>query len=161
MQKLSFATLREANTLRVLCFKNAKGEIAHPGGVDDWALSKWSNAVTGELGEAANMIKKIERGDYDLDDEIVDDKTGAKITVRAALAKELADVVCYLDLLAYRARIDLGEATVAKFNEISRRVDASIYIRVAGGEYRIADDRYVDTGRSGDSTAFAFVGGDK
>lgn len=118
---LRFDTLRAANIARLPLFKNKRGELAHapvpgqPPGFD-WTLSQWSNAACGELGEAANLIKKIERGDISLEE------------ARPELAKELADVICYMDLLAHRAGVDLGEAVRSKFNEISDRVKAPIYI---------------------------------
>lgn len=114
---LSFDTLRAANMARLPLFKNRRGEPAHsePDG-SDWALSAWCNAVTGELGEAANLIKKIERGDFTLDE------------ARGDLAKELADVATYLDILAFRAGVDLGRATVAKWNEVSERVGCGLRI---------------------------------
>lgn len=68
-------------------------------------------AVTGEVGEAANIIKKIRRGDMTLDE------------ARLSLANELADAATYLDILAYRAGINLGKAIESKWNETSRRVD--------------------------------------
>jgi hypothetical protein len=66
---LTFRTLRDANKARLPQFKNRRGEPAHsePDG-SDWKLSAWCNAVTGELGELANLIKKIERGDMTLDE---------------------------------------------------------------------------------------------
>jgi NTP pyrophosphatase (non-canonical NTP hydrolase) len=116
---LTFDALREANLARLPQFKNARGEPAHsePDG-SDWSLSAWSNAVLGELGEAANLIKKIERGDLTLDE------------ARPALAKEFADVATYLDILAYRAGVDLGDATVAKWNEVSARVGCALRLPV-------------------------------
>lgn len=112
---LSFETLREANKLRLPTFKNAKGEPAHAkADGSDWKLSAWSNAVLGELGEAANIIKKIERGDMSLEE------------ARPALAEEFADVVTYLDLLATQAGIFLGVATYNKFNKVSKRVKSPI-----------------------------------
>jgi len=114
---LSFRTLREANKQRLPQFKNRKGEPAHSkADGSDWALSAWSNAVCGELGEAANLIKKIERGDMTLDE------------ARQELADELADVATYLDILAFRAGIDLGEAVKHKFNRVSKRVGANVRI---------------------------------
>lgn len=115
---LSFDQLRAANVARLPIFKNAQGETAHaaPDG-SDWKLSAWSNAVCGELGEAANIIKKMERGDF----------RGAHFeTARHKLALELADVATYLDLLAFRAGIDLGAAIRIKFNEVSERVGCNI-----------------------------------
>jgi NTP pyrophosphatase (non-canonical NTP hydrolase) len=113
--KLTFDALRTANKARLPLFKNAKGELAHsqPDG-SDWCLAQWSNAVLGELGEAANLIKKVDRGDFTLDE------------TRESIGKELADVQTYLDILAFRCGIDLGEATISKFNEVSDRVGVNI-----------------------------------
>ena len=121
---LTFNGLREANTMRLPQFKNGKGQPAHsePDG-SDWLLSQWCNAVCGELGEAANIIKKIERGDFTLEEK------------RGDLAKELADVVTYLDILAKVAGIDLGKATMDKFNEISHRVGSNVRLDETGGHY--------------------------
>ncbi len=110
---LTFNTLRAANVQRrseVPRFRNK-----------DWKLSGWTNAILGELGEAANIIKKVERGDFPL------------AVVRQKLADELADVQCYLDILAAEADIDLGEATITKWNEISKREGANIYL--AAGDW--------------------------
>lgn len=117
MINLTFQELREANIARLPQFKNRKGEPAHSESDGrDWKLSAWSNAVCGELGEAANIIKKIERGDFTLEE------------VRNELADELADVVTYLDILAMRAGIDLGKAVINKFNEVSYRVQADVFL---------------------------------
>lgn len=122
---LSFATLRQANTLRLPQFKNSKGEPAHtePDG-SDWSPAQWLQAVTGELGEYANQRKKFERGDID------------EATFMVNARKELADVQIYLDLLAKRMGIDLGDAVREKFNEVSDRVGADVYIDNAGQLYR-------------------------
>lgn len=121
---LDLAALREANKKRLPQFKNAKGEPAHsqPDG-SDWALSAWCNAVLGELGEAANLIKKIERGDITLGE------------ARAALGKEFADVLTYLDILAFRAGVDLGRETIDKFNAVSVRVGSTIRLSANDWHY--------------------------
>ena len=112
---LTFDALRGANTARLPEFKNAKGSLAHSeADGSDWCLAQWCNAVLGELGEAANLIKKIERGDFTLDE------------ARIELGKEFADVVCYLDILAKRAGVNLGKATLDKFNEVSVRVGSRV-----------------------------------
>lgn len=133
MSALTFNALRRANIQRMPLFKNKKGEPAHStSDGSDWKLSAWVNATAGELGElaelvllaamikglgaAGNTVKKTERGDVALEE------------VRVELAKELADVQTYLDILAFRCGIDLGEATVAKFNEVSRRVGADVWL---------------------------------
>lgn len=112
---LTFDDLRRANVRRLPQFKNARGEPAHSqADGSDWALSAWCNAVCGELGELANLIKKVERGDFTLN------------VAREDIANELADVVTYLDILAFRCGVDLGEATQEKFNAVSRRVGSSV-----------------------------------
>lgn len=114
---LSFATLRAANTARLPLFKNAKGEAAHSkADGSDWSNAQWLQAVVGELGEYANLQKKVERGDISIED------------AKPFLADELADVATYLDILAFRLGINLGEAVESKFNRISKRVKADVFI---------------------------------
>ena len=121
---LTFNVFRAANRKRLPQFKNAKGEFTHPDeNGKDWPLSKWMNAATGELGEAANIIKKIERGDFSLEEG------------KEKLAKELADIICYIDLLANAADINLGKAVSEKFNEVSERVGSNIYIHEDGTDW--------------------------
>lgn len=115
---LSFFTLRAANIARLPTFKNSKGELAHsePDG-SDWSPAQWLQALVGELGEYANKRKKFERGDISAEE------------FKIEAAKELADVQIYLDILAFRLGVDLGQATEDKFNEVSRRVGSSVFIR--------------------------------
>lgn len=122
---LTFRGLRAANLARLPEFKNAKGEQAHsiPDG-SDWSFNDWLGAVTGELGEAANLIKKVRRGDLSLEE------------ARDRIAEELADVQTYLDLLAYRCGIDLGAATVDKWNKVSERIGCGLYIGADGDWHR-------------------------
>lgn len=86
IRPLSFADLRAANRARLPQFKNARGEPAHsqPDG-SDWSISDWLMAVTGELGELANLRKKVLRGDL------------THKQAQQETADELADVATYLD----------------------------------------------------------------
>ena len=114
---LSFNTLRQANEKRLPQFKNKHGKKAHSkNDGSDWSPAQWLQAVVGELGEYANLRKKFERGDVD------------KKEFKEQAAKELADVVTYLDILAMQLEIDLGRATKDKFNEVSERVGSTVYI---------------------------------
>jgi NTP pyrophosphatase (non-canonical NTP hydrolase) len=114
---LSFRTLRAANEQRLPQFKDAKGRQAHSqSDGSDWSPADWMTASVGELGELANIMKKVRRGDLTIDE------------ARPEMAKELADVVTYLDILAKQLDIDLGEAVREKFNEVSRRVGAAVFI---------------------------------
>lgn len=94
---LTFDRLRERNVERC--------KAAFPM-CESWAAADWMTALVGEVGELANLLKKIKRGDGAPADEV---------------AKELADVMTYLDLLAAYLDIDLGNATILKFNEVSAR----------------------------------------
>jgi NTP pyrophosphatase (non-canonical NTP hydrolase) len=87
--------LRIANKARLPLFKNKRGEPAHsePDG-SDWSLMTWVNAILGEVGEAANIIKKVERNDFTLEEG------------RAELGKELADVLIYLDIYAFQIGVE-------------------------------------------------------
>lgn len=127
MSNLKFSDLRSGNVARLPVFKNKKGQPAHtePDG-SDWSLLEWVGAAAGELGELANVVKKVRRGDLSLDDMIEDD--GIEMTVRMWIAREAADVVCYLDIVTFRAGMDLGVAVQEKFNHVSERVGCDIRI---------------------------------
>src|SRR5207237_1907306 len=110
-QGLDFATLRERNVERCEA-------VFHK--LDRWNPAEWANAMAGEVGEACNLAKKIIRGDFKTDGEM-------RFAV-GELAKELADVVIYADLNAARLGIDLGQAVIDKFNEVSRRRNSEIVL---------------------------------
>ncbi len=85
--------------------------------LDSWTLCDWMTALTGEVGEAANVIKKLKR----IQDKIPgNSQTKEELTQQ--LADELADVACYLDLLAQSAGLDLETIRERKFNEVSMRI---------------------------------------
>ena len=76
-------------------------------------LSFKGNELAGEVGEACNILKKMERtrlgmkgGGGDID----------------ALAEELADVIICVDLIASHLCIDLEKAIKTKFNKTSDKV---------------------------------------
>ncbi len=96
--------LQEANKKRCPLFGHK---------IEDWTPSEWGNAVAGETGEMCNLIKKLHRGD---EIEVTD------------IAKEAADIVVYLDILCQRLGIDLQNAIVNKFNEVSARLKTDIKI---------------------------------
>lgn len=98
---LTFGDLRIANTNR---------QKEWEAGKDIFSLSYLGNAMAGECGEACNVIKKLER-----------ERLGARgrRATPEQLAEELADVVIYVDLIARRMNVDLGEAVRAKFNKTS------------------------------------------
>lgn len=100
----TFADLRAANA--------ARQREWDPGGRLDLAYR--GNEMAGEVGEACNVIKKLECERRGI--------PGSRATV-AELAEELADVVICADLIAMAEGIDLlGQAVPAKFNATSTKV---------------------------------------
>ncbi len=108
---LTFAELREESMSRCSRW--------HPGGIGEWSLSDWFTATMGELGEAANIAKKLNR----IRDGIVGNASDAsEELLRKELADEIADVAIYLDILAASEGIDLAAAIATKFNRTSEKV---------------------------------------
>jgi len=114
LDPLQFKELRAVNVQRC-------EEAFRP--LNAWSPAEWSNAMAGECGEACNITKKMLRGDYP-------DRFAQADALRA-LGKELADVVTYADLLAASLGIDLGLYIRLKFNEVSRRRKATVFLPVA------------------------------
>jgi len=100
--ELTFSKLRAVNIKR--CNK-------HFDKISNWSPTDWGCALAGEVGELCNFLKKDRRGEEVSKDDI---------------AKEIADVQCYLDLLAARMGIDLAECVIDKFNEVSARKNSKI-----------------------------------
>lgn len=71
-----------------------------------------SNALAGETGEFANIVKKLERTRLGL-------KGGTSDL--NALAREAADILTYLELACATVGIDLAAAWIVKFNEVSEK----------------------------------------
>lgn len=122
---LTFNALREANSARLKEHKNARGQPVHLNADGTpWTPAQWLQALTGELGEYANVRKKFERGDID------------KTAFQRRAAGELADAVTYLDFLAWSIGVDLGQATIAKFNRVSERRRLTVYLREDGSDWQ-------------------------
>ena len=105
---LTFADLRETNLVRCARW--------HKGGVQDWSLSDWAVATAGELGEAMNVVKKLNR---ERDGLVGNDKSVTEL--RSMLADEIADTAIYLDLMAAHEGIDLDFAIISKYNRTSEK----------------------------------------
>jgi NTP pyrophosphatase (non-canonical NTP hydrolase) len=82
-----------------------------------WSTSEWMVAVLGELGEAANLLKKANR---ERDGVVGNSETIQEI--RQKFRDELADTFIYLDLLAASAGVDLAEAVRDKFDRTSDKI---------------------------------------
>lgn len=81
--------------------------------------SFFGNELGGEVGEAQNVIKKLERERLDI--------KGSRDTVEH-LAEELADVIIVIDIIASRYNIDLESSVKAKFNATSIKLGFSTLI---------------------------------
>lgn len=91
----------------------------HPGfpAEDGWSGADWSNAMCGEAGELANVVKKLRRVDVGMPGKNDPDRR----VLLDQLGVEAADVFIYLDLLCQFYGVSLKEALVGKFNSVSER----------------------------------------
>ena len=83
----------------------------------DWDTSDWFLAVLGELGEAANCGKKLNR----VRDGIPGNKENPD-AIRAKMRKELGDVFVYLDLLCQAHGFHIADAAAEVFNAKSKEI---------------------------------------
>lgn len=103
MDRTEFSGLRAANIAR-----NTEWNT----GTELISLAFRGNELAGEVGEACNVLKKLERERIGL--------RGSRATPDM-LAEELADVVICVDLIAMDLVIDLGAAVEKKFNATSEK----------------------------------------
>jgi len=109
-QRWTFAEIARLN--------RARCERWHPGFPDDgWTGADWSNAMAGEAGEACNVVKKLRRYDFGIQQAAAD----ARPELLAKLATEIGDTFLYLDLLAQHYGLDLAQCVVDTFNRVSVR----------------------------------------
>lgn len=107
---LSFAELRFANSKRQKEWhKNGPSSLSYKG-----------NELAGEVGEACNIIKKLDREKMG--------SVGSRSTPEE-LATELADVIVCVDLIAEELGIDLGLAVRNKFNATSEKYGLSTRLK--------------------------------
>lgn len=117
LKSITLAQLRAANILR------QKEWI--PVGTDLGPLFK-AIELGGEIGEAQNCVKKLEREKLGV--------AGSRTTLDK-LAEELADGLLCIDLLAEYYGIDLDAALMTKFNRTSAENNLKTLIhRLPGGE---------------------------
>ena len=75
-------------------------------------LAYAGNELAGEVGEACNIIKKLERERLGL--------RGSRAT-KHELVQELADIIICVDLIAIQLNVDLSTAVEEKFNQTSAK----------------------------------------
>lgn len=108
---MTFGQFSEANRARC---ESPQG-FKHP--LTGWSTSDWMTAMVGEVGEAANVVKKLNR--------CRDGVPGNKVTeaeLREMLRKELGDVFVYLDLMAQSLGFSIADAAVEVFNSKSAEI---------------------------------------
>ena len=94
-------------------------------GINDWSTLEWAAAMSGEAGEATNVTKKLKRVDTgharkkhpQRREELVE-----------ALALECADTLTYLLILCKKEGIDLNDAFIRKFNQVSEENNIPVRI---------------------------------
>lgn len=111
-KSLTFATLRSRNVER--CEK-------HFHKLTDWTTYDWFMALVGELGEAANLFKKLKRIETDGADAPQNAGLPSRKEMMKAVGHELADVQIYLDLLAASLQVSLASVVTARFVPRTRR----------------------------------------
>jgi NTP pyrophosphatase (non-canonical NTP hydrolase) len=114
---LTFATFSAVNRERC----ESPDGFGHD--LHSWSTSDWFTAVLGELGEAANIAKKLNRHR-----DGIRGNTEGYNALRDKLRKELGDTFVYLDLLAQRLGISIGAAAVEVFNAKSDALGCAIRI---------------------------------
>lgn len=111
-EPLTFDDFSRANLARCESPQGFESSIGH------WSLSDWMTATLGELGEAANVAKKMNR----VRDGIPGNGNVSEAQLRDMLADEIADTFIYLDLLAQSQGMSLAEIVVDKFNKTNRKI---------------------------------------
>ena len=81
---------------------------------DDWSLNDWSSALSGEIGEAQNILKKVRR-------------RGPAMHLtqgeKAALRLEIGDAATYLAIWAGKMGLTLEECCQAAWDKVNARMD--------------------------------------
>lgn len=106
--------------------------------LDRWSPAEWTNAIAGELGEAANLTKKLLRhrdgvaGNYKPEDQDV-------FALHRRAARELADAIIYAGLAIQRLGFDTSDVLKSVFNAKSDQLKCSIFYE--GGGIRVRKDK--------------------
>lgn len=108
---MTFEQFSQANRTRC---ESPQG-FNHP--LAGWSASDWITATVGELGEAANVVKKLNR----YRDGVPGNKQ-SEAELHEMLRKELGDVFVYLDLLAQSLGFNIADAAVEVFNAKSAEI---------------------------------------
>lgn len=94
----------------------------HKGGIEEWNIAEWTNAMAGEAGEACNAAKKMRRIECAM--QQADGDSPAPKTLEEAklkILKEIGDTVIYADLVCQRIGMRMEDAVRLAFNQVSER----------------------------------------
>jgi NTP pyrophosphatase (non-canonical NTP hydrolase) len=95
--------------------------------LESWSVAEWTNAIAGELGEAANLTTKLLRHrDGVPGNHKPEDLDTASLRRRAA--QELADAVIYADLAVQALGLDLTDVIREAFNAKSEQLGCGITV---------------------------------
>lgn len=75
----------------------------------DWTLDDWSHALSAEVGEVSEVFIRVKQGRL------------PAVEKRAALLSELADVICFADLMITALQANTQDSVMAKFHAVSAR----------------------------------------
>jgi NTP pyrophosphatase (non-canonical NTP hydrolase) len=115
---LTFGALAAANRQRCESPEGFNHALA------SWSTSDWMTATMGELGEAANVVKKLNR----FRDGIPHNKE-TQAMLLAQLREELGGTIVYLDLLCQSLGFSMGDVARDEFNRKSADIDWPIMLR--------------------------------
>ena len=131
MSTLTMGVLRAASATRSVRY--------YRDGQQPWNAEDWLTALGGEIGEALNVVKKLNR-----DRERMKGNVASRQTLLHALADELADVVIYLDLALLSRSIDAlrpSQFALDRLRPPPRESTASglgTTVLIAGGQFASA-----------------------
>lgn len=94
----------------------------HP--LNGWSASEWMTALVGEVGEAANIVKKLNR----VRDGVPGNKQ-SEAELKNALRKELGDVFVYLDLLCQACGTSVAAAAIEVFDAKSKELGYPVTLK--------------------------------
>ncbi|HSV26219.1 MAG TPA: MazG-like family protein [Xanthobacteraceae bacterium] len=114
----SFKEFSRANLKRCESAKGFKHSLYK------WDVNKWFVAIMGELGEAANVVKKLNREE----DGIVGNKQ-TDVELQLKLRHEMADAFIYLDLTAQRLGFNIFDAAVEVFDNKSAEIGYPVRLK--------------------------------
>ena len=114
MREMTFAKFAKMNRDRCESPRGFNHKLS------DWSSSDWITALVGEVGEAANIVKKLNR----YRDSIPGNKASVE-ALRDQLRKELGDVYVYLDLTCQSLGFEVADAAVEVFEGKSAEIGYS------------------------------------